>query len=70
MTVRLHWESAVESLWEERWLREVGPLPDPASPPADMDTAQADAEVSSTYEALRAALRKPALLPRRNQHDD
>ncbi|HEY0803754.1 MAG TPA: hypothetical protein VGD84_01770 [Pseudonocardiaceae bacterium] len=70
MAVRLHWESAVEWLWDEKWLREVGPQPDPTTPPAGMDTVAADAEVSRTYEALRAALRKPALLPRRHQQDD
>ena len=35
-----------------------------------MDTVMADSEVSRTYEALRDALRKPALLPRRERHDD
>lgn len=70
MAVRLHWESAVEWLWDEKWLREVGPQPDPTTPPAGMDIAAADATVSRTHEALRAALRKPALLPRRHQPDD
>jgi hypothetical protein len=68
MSVRLHWEHAVEMLWEERWLKEVGPQPDPTPPPPGMDILRADAEVSRTSEALREALRKPALLPRR-QHD-
>lgn len=68
MAVRLHWEAAVEALWNERWLP-VGPPPDPITPPPGMDTIQADAEVSRTYEALREALRKPALLPRRQQYD-
>jgi hypothetical protein len=69
MAVRLHWEAAVEALWDERWLQ-VGPQPDATTPPPGMDMAAADAAVSRTYEALRAALRKPALLPRRHQQDD
>ncbi len=69
MAVRLHWEAAVEALWSERWLP-VGPQPDPITPSPGLDSMRADAEVGRTYEALREALRKPALLPRRQQHDD
>lgn len=69
MAVRLHWEAAVDALWSEKWLQ-VGPPPDPTTPPPGMDTVMADSEVSRTYEALRDALRKPALLPRRERHDD
>lgn len=66
-TVRVNWENAVDMLWPERWLH-VGPQPDATTPPPGMDTHQADAEVSRAFDALREALRKPALLPRR-QHD-
>jgi len=66
-TVRLNWENAVDSLWSERWLQ-VGPQPGPATPAPGMDMARADVEVSRTFEALQEALRKPALLPRR-QHE-
>jgi hypothetical protein len=69
LAVRLHWEAATEALWNEKWLH-VGPPPSPTTPPPGMTTVQADAEVSRTYEALRAALRKPALLPRRQPRDD
>jgi hypothetical protein len=69
MSIRLHWESAVEALWDERWLQ-VGPQPDPITPPDGMDMTRADTEVDRTYNALRDALRKPALLSRRQQHDD
>jgi hypothetical protein len=69
LAVRLHWESAVESLWAEKWLP-LEPEPDPAPPPPGMDTLRADAEVARTYDILREALRKPALLPRRQQHDN
>ena len=67
-TVRVNWENAVDMLWPERWLH-VGPQPDPTTPPPGMDMHRADAEVSRAFDALREALRKPALLPRR-QHED
>jgi hypothetical protein len=68
--VRLHWESAAEALWAERWLQ-VGPQPDPLVPGPGVDgTADAaDAEVGRAYDALRDALRKAGLLPRRNRQD-
>ncbi len=66
LSVRLHWESAQELLWAERWV-EVGEQPAPSVP---VDVTQeaadrADAEVGRTYDALRDALRKAGLLPRR-----
>ncbi len=67
-TVRVNWENAVEMLWPERGL-EIGPQPEPVTPPPGMDVHQADAMVSQAFDALRAALRKPALLPRRQQAD-
>lgn len=70
MAVRLHWESAVEALWSERWLQ-VGPQPAPTvPPPPGLSASVADTEVGRTYEALKDALRKPALLPHRQRHDD
>lgn len=65
--VRLHWESATEALWAEKWLQ-IGRQPAPAVPPEGMTAELADAEVGRTYEVLLDALRKPALLPlpRRN----
>jgi hypothetical protein len=68
--VRLHWESATEALWAERWLQ-VGPQPNPMPPPGSALTAdKADAEVGRTYDVLRDALRKAGLLPRRNRQED
>lgn len=64
MGVRLHWEAAMEQLWNEHWLT-VKPLPQPASPAPRMNPLECDAEVGSTYEALSDALRKPSMLPRR-----
>jgi hypothetical protein len=69
LAVRVHWEKATEALWPEGWLKKVGPQPDPATPAPGVDVSRADAEVSRTFEALREALRRPALLPRR-QHED
>jgi hypothetical protein len=71
VSVRLHWESAAEALWGERWLR-IGSQPDPVPPafglpPDAADTA--DAEVGRTYDALRDALRKAGLLQRRNRSE-
>jgi hypothetical protein len=65
--VRLHWESVTEALWAERWLP-VGPQPDPIEPPPGtrLTADQADAEVGRTYDVLRDALRRAALLPRRH----
>jgi hypothetical protein len=66
LSVRLHWESAAELLWAERWV-EVGEQPTPTVP-ADVTreaAERADAEVGRTYDALRDALRKAGLLPRR-----
>lgn len=67
--VRLHWESVTEALWGERWLQ-IGRQPDPVAPPPGVTADIADAEVGRTYEALREALRKPALLPRRSQRQE
>lgn len=67
--VRLHWESATEVLWDERWLP-IGPQPDPVEPPPGMTVDVADAEVGRTYDQLRDALRKQALLPRRQRQSD
>jgi len=60
-SVRLHWESAVEQLWNERWL-EVRP-PEPIEMADDASTRRIDAEVSRTHEALREALRRTSILP-------
>ncbi|HEX5402977.1 MAG TPA: hypothetical protein VFX16_11825 [Pseudonocardiaceae bacterium] len=71
VSVRLHWESAAEALWGERWLR-IGSQPEPLPPTHDLapDAADtADAEVGRTYDALRDALRKAGLLPRRNRSE-
>ncbi|HEY1572215.1 MAG TPA: hypothetical protein VGG05_12790 [Pseudonocardiaceae bacterium] len=71
LSVRLHWESAAEALWAERWLQ-IGDEPEPVAPPSTVtpDAADAaDAEVGRTYDALRDALRKQGIIPRRQRTD-
>jgi hypothetical protein len=56
--VRKRWDSAMEELWNERWMR-VTPMPegDPAAPPAS--SREAIALVQAAYLELREALGKP-----------
>lgn len=71
LSVRLHWESAAEALWAERWLQ-IGQQPEPIEPPRTVtpDAADAaDAEVGRTYDALRDALRKQSIIHRRHRSD-
>jgi hypothetical protein len=71
LSVRLHWESAAEALWAERWLQ-IGQQPEPIEPPATITPEaadQADADVGRTYDALRDALRKQGIIPRRHRAD-
>jgi hypothetical protein len=68
VTVRMHWDSVVETLWAERWLS-IGPPPDPIPPPPGMTPDQADAEVERTYDALRDALGTPGVLSRLRRQD-
>lgn len=67
--VRMHWESAVEALWGERWLSSFGPEPDPMTPPAGMTMNDAEAEVARAYDALQDALAKSGMLSRRPRQD-
>lgn len=68
VTVWMHWESVVEALWGERWLQ-IGPPPDPVTPPAGTTPDDADAEVERTYDALRDALGTPGVLARLRRQD-
>ena len=63
--VRLHWEAAVEELWNARWLA-VPPLRPPVDVPPDLDLTTADIEVGRTYEVLLDALRHQGLLTKRH----
>lgn len=59
-----YWESVVEQLWKERWLK-VGPPPEPVPVGPDVDTLTCEAEAERAYAAVQEALRKQPLLPRR-----
>ncbi|HEY4022756.1 MAG TPA: hypothetical protein VGM75_28955 [Pseudonocardiaceae bacterium] len=61
--VEVHWEAAMEQLWDERWLK-LESMPQPAKPAPAMDPLECDAEVGRTYAVLHEALRKPSMLPR------
>jgi hypothetical protein len=65
---RNHWELATEALWGERWLQ-VGPMPRSAPPTPGNNAQQADRELGRAYDALLEALRKPALIPRRQREE-
>lgn len=63
--VELHWESALEALWVESWMKlRPRPGPDPRADPADLDAL--DAEVEECSAELRDAVRRRRLgFPRR-----
>lgn len=63
---RAYWESAVEELWKERWLR-VPPPPTAIPVGPNLNLLQCDAEVERTHDALHEALRRQPLLPRRRE---
>ncbi|WP_157527862.1 hypothetical protein [Nocardia sp. NRRL S-836] len=67
MGAALHWEQAVEQLWDERWLQmTTPPLPDESVPPRPQ--SEYNAAMDSAYQALENSLAKRTLL-RRKQKD-
>ncbi|GAA1875402.1 hypothetical protein GCM10009836_65880 [Pseudonocardia ailaonensis] len=49
--VDLHWESVLEAMWSEPWMRiRSAPKPDPEADPAKLD--QYDRDLGTTYESL------------------
>ena len=64
VTAESHWETAMSELWNETWLKALGPMPPPARPAPAMTPQDSDREVGTTYEALFEALRKQSMLPR------
>ncbi|MET8762441.1 hypothetical protein [Lentzea sp. NPDC004782] len=67
MGAALHWEQAVEQLWNERWLQMVTPpLPDESVPPRPQSEYNRAMDVA--YQALEDSLAKRTLL-RRKQKD-
>jgi hypothetical protein len=68
MGVRLHWEAAVEALWDERWMS-VSPLPAPDESVPDLGQLHFDSELERTYQVLEDALSKRGLIRRRGSKD-
>lgn len=67
MGAALHWEQAVEQLWNERWLQMVTPpLPDESVPPRPQ--GEYNRAMDLAYQALEDSLAKRTLL-RRKQKD-
>lgn len=67
MGAALHWEQAVEQLWNERWLQmTTPPLPDESVPPRPQ--SEYNAAMDLAYQALENSLAKRTLL-RRKQKD-
>ncbi|WP_406692900.1 hypothetical protein REH65_15035 [Saccharopolyspora sp. ID03-671] len=61
------WKSAMQVVWDERWLRSDGvPAPDRSAP--DATPMESRVAAHEAYDALRAAIAKPRLpLPRRRK---
>lgn len=67
MGAALHWEAAVEQLWNERWLQMVTfPRPDESVPP--LPQGEYNRAMDLAYQALEESLAKRTLL-RRKQKD-
>ncbi|KAA2263005.1 hypothetical protein F0L68_11135 [Solihabitans fulvus] len=62
--VALHWEAAVEALWDERWMT-MSPQPQPDETVPDHDQLHFDGEIERTYRALEDALQKRGLIRRK-----
>ncbi|GGU83168.1 hypothetical protein [Lentzea flava] len=67
MGAALHWEQAVEQLWDERWFKMVPPpVPDESVPPRPQ--GEYNRAMDLAYQALEDSLAKRTLL-RRKQKD-
>lgn len=63
--VRKRWDSAMEDLWEERWMR-VTPMPEPDLSAEPAGPEEPIRSVQNAYLRLREALsRRRSFLPRR-----
>ncbi|WP_434451120.1 hypothetical protein [Lentzea sp. E54] len=67
MGVALHWEAAVEQLWNERWLQMVTP-PQPDESVPSRPQGEYNRAMDLAYQALEDSLAKRTLL-RRKQKD-
>jgi hypothetical protein len=63
---QLHWESAVEALWDERWMR-VSPMPKADETAPARDQREYNAAMDVAYQALEESLQKRTLLRRKKE---
>jgi hypothetical protein len=64
LIVAVHWEAAVELLWDERWMTMTTvPGPDGSAPPRDQ--REYNTAMDLAYQALEEALQKRTLLRRK-----
>jgi crotonobetainyl-CoA:carnitine CoA-transferase CaiB-like acyl-CoA transferase len=63
---RLHWESAVEALWDERWMR-VSPMPGPDETAPARDQREYITAMDLAYQVLEDSLQKRTLLRRKKE---
>ncbi len=64
--VALHWESAVEALWEERWMK-MRPMPKPDERVPARDQREYNTAMDVAYQALEESLQKRTLLRRKKE---
>ncbi|MEO6084370.1 MAG: hypothetical protein ABIQ18_14820 [Umezawaea sp.] len=60
----LHWESAVEALWDERWMS-MSPMPKPDERVPPRDQREYNTAMDFAYQALEESLQKRTLLRRK-----
>lgn len=64
--VALHWESAVEALWDERWLT-MSPVPPAEESVPARDQREYNTAMDQAYQALEDSLQKRTLLRRKTK---
>jgi hypothetical protein len=64
--VALHWESAVEALWDERWLK-MSPVPPGEESVPPRDQREYNSAMDLAYQALEDSLLKRSLLRRKTK---
>jgi len=62
----LHWESAVEVLWDERWMS-MSPMPKPDERVPPRDQREYNTAMDLAYQALEESLQKRTLLRRKTK---
>jgi hypothetical protein len=62
--VALHWESAVEALWDERWMS-MRPMPKPDERVPPRDQGEYNTAMDVAFHALEESLQKRTLLRRK-----